>query len=414
MSDTQKYTKPNVPNLRFPEFEGQWEESTFGDCSTGFDYGMNAASKPFDGEHKYIRITDIDENTSEYKEDGVVSPDSEIDEHYRVNENDILFARTGASTGKTYLYSQKDGRLYFAGFLIRMNVSSLNNARFVFYLTQTSRYKKWVQIMSMRSGQPGINSQEYSSYRCFLPKLEEQQKIADLLTLVDRRISVQNKVIEKLKSLMRGLNNKLMDNPLWNKVYLGDFMQFYSTNSLSWEQLSYKNGRMKNLHYGLIHSGLPTMTDCEDNTLPYIQAPFIPKQFIICKDGDIAFADASEDTEEVGKAIELCNTGSMDVVCGLHTIHGRDIIGMTVIGFKGFAFNSKYFHDQLRRMAQGSKVYSITAENIKNCYIYVPEVTEQRRIVGLLLCLQDKIKCAERELNTYEMQKQFMLREMLV
>ena len=116
----------------------------------------------------------------------------------------------------------------------------------------------------------------------------------------------------------------------------------------------------------------------------------------------------------MGKAIELCNTGSMDVVCGLHTIHGRDIIGMTVIGVKGFAFNSKYFHDQLRRMAQGSKVYSITAENIKNCYIYVPEVNEQRRIVGLLLCLQDKIKCAERELNTYEIQKRFMLREMLV
>ena len=246
------------------------------------------------------------------------------------------------------------------------------------------------------------------------PCVKEQEKIVSLLSLLDQRIAVQSKLIEKLKSLIRELNNKLMDNPLWNKVYLGDFMQFYSTNSLSWEQLSYESGRMKNLHYGLIHIGLPTMTDCKDNTLPYIQAPFIPKQFTICKDGDIAFADASEDTEEVGKAIELYNTGSMDVVCGLHTIHGRDIMGLTLVGFKGFAFNSKSFHDQLRRLAQGSKVYSITAENIKNCYIYVPEVTEQRRIVGLLLCLQDKIKCAERELNSYEMQKQFMLREMLV
>ena len=210
--------------MRFPRFEGEWEESTFGDCSTGFDYGMNAASKPFDGEHKYIRITDIDENTSEYKEDGVVSPDSEIDEHYRVNENDILFARTGASTGKTYLYSPKDGRLYFAGFLIRMNVSSLNNARFVFYLTQTSRYKKWVQIMSMRSGQPGINSQEYSSYRCFLPKLEEQQKIADLLTLVDRRISVQNKVIEDLKKLKAALGEKSIKQVHGVQIRLGDIL----------------------------------------------------------------------------------------------------------------------------------------------------------------------------------------------
>ena len=254
----------------------------------------------------------------------------------------------------------------------------------------------------------------FARIRVKLPSLEEQRRIASFLDCIEERIQIQNKVIEKLKSLIRELNNKLMDNPLWNKVYLGDFMQFYSTNSLSWEQLSYESGRMKNLHYGLIHIGLPTMTDCKDNTLPYIQAPFIPKQFTICKDGDIAFADASEDTEEVGKAIELYNTGSMDVVCGLHTIHGRDIMGLTVVGFKGFAFNSKSFHDQLRRLAQGSKVYSITAENIKNCYIYVPEVTEQRRIVGLLLCLQDNIKCAERELNYYEMQKQFMLREMLV
>ena len=254
----------------------------------------------------------------------------------------------------------------------------------------------------------------FARIRVKLPSLEEQRRIASFLDCIEERIQTQNKVIEKLKSLIRELNNKLMDNPLWNKVYLGDFMQFYSTNSLSWEQLSYESGRMNNLHYGLIHIGLPTMTDCKDNTLPYIQAPFIPKQFTICKDGDIAFADASEDTEEVGKAIELYNTGLMDVVCGLHTIHGRDIMGLTVVGFKGFAFNSKYFHDQLRRLAQGSKVYSITAENIKNCYIYVPEVTEQRRIVGLLLCLQDKIKCAERELNSYEMQKQFMLSEMLV
>ena len=207
MSDTQKHTKPNVPNLRFPGFSREWEESTFGDCCTGFDYGMNAASKQFDGKHKYIRITDIDENTSEYRGDGVVSPDTEIDEHYRVKENDILFARTGASTGKTYLYDPKDGRLYYAGFLIRMNVSPRNDSRFVFYQTQTPRYKKWVQIMSMRSGQPGINSQEYSSYRCFLPKLEEQQKIAKLLTIIDQRISIQNKVIEDLITLEKEIIN---------------------------------------------------------------------------------------------------------------------------------------------------------------------------------------------------------------
>ena len=172
---------------------------------------MNAASKQFDGKHKYIRITDIDENTSDFRGDSVVSPDTEIDEHYRVKENDILFARTGASTGKTYLYDPKDGRLYYAGFLIRMNVSPRNDSRFVFYHTQTPRYKKWVQIMSMRSGQPGINSHEYSSYRCFLPKLEEQQKIAKLLTIIDQRISIQNKIIEDLKCVKESITRRLIN-----------------------------------------------------------------------------------------------------------------------------------------------------------------------------------------------------------
>ena len=171
---------------------------------------MNAASKPFDGEHKYIRITDIDENTSAYKEDGVVSPDADIDEHYRVKENDILFARTGASTGKTYLYDPKDGRLYYAGFLIRMNVSPQNDSRFVFYQTQTQRYKKWVQIMSMRSGQPGINSQEYSSFHFFLPKRKEQERIAELLSLFDQRVGIQNKVIEKYESLIKALAHEII------------------------------------------------------------------------------------------------------------------------------------------------------------------------------------------------------------
>lgn len=254
MSDTQKHTKPNVPNLRFPGFSGEWEESTFGDCCTGFDYGMNAASKQFDGKHKYIRITDIDENTSEYRGDGVVSPDTEIDEHYRVKENDILFARTGASTGKTYLYDPKDGRLYYAGFLIRMNVSPRNDSRFVFYQTQTPRYKKWVQIMSMRSGQPGINSQEYSSYRCFLPKLEEQQKIAKLLTIIDQRISIQNKVIEKYESLIKALYRRLLPLVVDKTAELGTLVHICKGKQLNGEFLS-DEGKYYVMNGGITPSG---------------------------------------------------------------------------------------------------------------------------------------------------------------
>lgn len=213
---------------------------------------------------------------------------------------------------------------------------------------------------------------------------------------------------------MQGLNNELMDNPKWAKVYVGDFMEFFSTNSLSWEQLSYDNGQVRDLHYGLIHSGLPTMVDCQQISLPYIQDGYLPKQYTICKDGDVAFADASEDTAEVGKAVELTNVNNQEIICGLHTIHGRDVKNITLGGFKGFAFNSKYFHDQLRRIAQGSKVYSINTDNVKSCYLYIPPIEKQQKIVGLLSCLQDKIEISEQELHAYEIQKQFLLKGLFI
>ena len=212
----------NVPNLRFPEFSGEWKETTIGECCSELEYGMNAPSKHFDGVNKYIRITDIDEQTSEYKQDSVVSPDAPLEDKYIVKDRDILFARTGASTGKTYIYNPQDGKMYYAGFLIRANVKMEDNPKFVFYQTQTHRYKKWVSIMSMRSGQPGINSQEYASYKFWKPCKEEQDKISALISLLDTRIQTQKKIIEKYESLIRGLCQKLFCFDEYSTYYLGN------------------------------------------------------------------------------------------------------------------------------------------------------------------------------------------------
>ena len=201
-----------VPNLRFPEFSEEWKEITLGDCSLSLDYGMNAAATNFDGINRYIRITDIDDISSKYKSDSPVSPTGELEDKYLVKENDILFARTGASTGKSYLYKPDDGKLYFAGFLIRVKIdSNYYNANFIFNQTKTVSYNKWVKLMSMRSGQPGINSQEYASFKFGVPLKSEQNKIASFLSLIDERIQTQSKVIEELKLLKVTLRNKLFE-----------------------------------------------------------------------------------------------------------------------------------------------------------------------------------------------------------
>ena len=177
----------------------------------------------------------------------------------------------------------------------------------------------------------------------------------------------------------------------WEMIKVSDLLDFYSTNSLSWEQLDYNNGKIKNLHYGLIHKGLPTMVDVAYDSLPYIKEEFMLKSFTLLKEGDVAFADASEDTNDVAKAIEAVNCNNQQIVSGLHTIHGRDNSNRTVIGYKGYAFASDSFHKQIRRIAQGTKVFSISVRNFDEVYIGIPSKEEQTKISKLLTAIDKRI-----------------------
>ncbi|WP_442864754.1 restriction endonuclease subunit S [Bacteroides sp. LFL-34] len=188
----------------------------------------------------------------------------------------------------------------------------------------------------------------------------------------------------------------------WEICKVSELLDFYSTNSLSWEQLEYGEKAMMNLHYGLIHVGLPTMVDLRRDKLPNVKEGNMPKNFELCKEGDVAFADASEDTNEVAKVIELFNLDNKDIVCGLHTIHGRDNKNKTVVGFKGYAFSSSAFHNQIRRIAQGTKIYSISTKNFSECYVGIPSKAEQTKIATLLRLIDERIATQNKIIEKYE------------
>lgn len=195
--------------VRFKKEDGsdypEWEERTFADVFESLEYGMNTAAADYDGVNKYIRITDIDDDSYRYSAKNVVSPSGKLSDKYLVNENDILFARTGASTGKAYLYRQEDGKLYFAGFLIRGHVKSNFNPFFIFVQTLTEKYDKWVRVMSIRSGQAGINATEYALFKFMCPCFDEQYKIAELLSSVDEVIQIKKQKLETWKNIRKGL-----------------------------------------------------------------------------------------------------------------------------------------------------------------------------------------------------------------
>ena len=123
------------------------------------------------------------------------SPDICLDgmSKYLLSSGDIVFARTGASVGKTYIYRENDGIVYFAGFLIRAKVNQDNDAEFVFQSTLSPSYEKYIRITSQRSGQPGVNAQEYGEYDLFAPSKEEQQRIGHFLRGIDNLITLHQR-----------------------------------------------------------------------------------------------------------------------------------------------------------------------------------------------------------------------------
>ena len=381
----------NVPHLRFPEFEGEWEDFLINDVCSEFKSGKNikADSISESGEYPVYGGNGLRGYTSSYNHEGLY----------------VLIGRQGALCGNV---RSVNGKTYITEHAIAAAGNEKSNTSFLHYLFLKMNLGQY----SDQSAQPGLAVNKLLKLEVSLPPISEQKKIAKLLSLLDERIATQNKIIDKLQSLIKGIADNILDNPLWKKTYLRSFMQFFSTNSLSWEQLSYEEGEIRNLHYGLIHGFFTS--GIKSYSLPMVKYGEMPKQYTLCQVGDVAFADASEDTDEIGKSVEFVDTIKGDTICGLHTIHGRDIKNRTVVGFKGFAFNSRYFHNQIKRLAQGTKIFSITANNLSSCYVYLPDVETQKVIVKLLKAYEEQLIISRMTLKQYEKQKQYLLLQMFI
>ncbi|NIG78271.1 restriction endonuclease subunit S [Klebsiella sp. Ap-873] len=200
-----------VPEIRFKGFSEAWVDSDLKSFSDSFSYGLNASAVKFDGVNKYLRITDIDEKSRRFDYCQLTSPDAELSksDNYLLSNGDILFARTGASVGKTYIYNEQDGKVYFAGFLIRASINNKASAQFIFQNTQTHEYAKFVAATSQRSGQPGINAKEYGEYRLFSPTEPEQTQIGNYFQKLDALINQHQQKNDKLSSIKKSMLEKM-------------------------------------------------------------------------------------------------------------------------------------------------------------------------------------------------------------
>lgn len=194
------------------EIPVEWEVKSLLEVSLSKgEYGIGASAiDNLEGRPRYLRITDIGEDSRLLNNE--VKGFEECDyENAILEEGDIVFARTGNTTGKSYVYSSNDGKLVYAGFLIRFRVNrEICCEKFLKYIVQTKRYWDWVKVMSTRSGQPGINSSEYASFKVQLPSLNEQQQIGSILSSIDTQIDEYENKKSKLEELKKGLMQQLL------------------------------------------------------------------------------------------------------------------------------------------------------------------------------------------------------------
>ena len=205
--------------------------------------------------------------------------------------------------------------------------------------------------------------------------------------------------------------------PKWEKKRFGDIFSFRVTNSYSRENLNFNSGEIKNIHYGDIHTKFNSHFDITKEYVPFINSEIELKRIAednYCKEGDLIIADASEDYADVGKCIEIVNLKSEKVLAGLHTILARPNKHKMSLGFNGHLMKSENIRLQIRTIAQGSKVLSISATRLSNCTLAIPCEKEQTKIANFLSAIDDKINRTENQIHQTQQYKKGLLQNMFI
>lgn len=229
---------------------GEWKEYKLGDLVIGNkgSYGIAASAVDYDiNKYTYLRITDI-------KDDGTINKTSlkSVDDinakNYILHSNDIVFARTGASVGRSYFYEEKDGVLIYAGFLIKFSIDSQKvNPKLLKYYTHSQPYYDWIQTVDNGATRGNINAQTYASMPILLPERMEQDKIVNILSSLDDKIDLLHRENETLEAMAETLFRKWFIEDAkdeWEEGTLDDILSIKGGTTPSTKEPKYWNGKI--------------------------------------------------------------------------------------------------------------------------------------------------------------------------
>ena len=408
------------PKLRFKADDGSdfsgWEEKTLGELCAPLTYGMNAAATKFDGENRYIRITDIDDETHALLPNDIVSPSGELDDKYLVKKGDILLARTGASTGKSFLYHPKDGKLFYAGFLIKAHVLPSSDDYFIYSQTLTDRYWKWVKTASMRSGQPGINANEYASYSFAVPSLPEQRKIADFLSAVDDVIAAQQAEVDAWEQRKKGVMQKLFSQevrfkaddgsefPAWESATVGELFTFVTEKN--------KDGHINNVITNSAERGLVPQREYFDKD---IAVDGNTKGYTVIRKGDFVYNPRKSTSAPFGP-FNIYERNEVGIVSPLYTCltpYDDEMAPYLAWYFKTNRWHPYIVTHGAQSGARHDRV-GMTVALMEGIPVLLPSLPEQRKIADCLASMDEVIQKSKGELAKWRELKKGLLQQMFV
>ena len=376
----------NVPNLRFPEFEGEWEENYVNEICNEFKSGKAIkADLILDvGTYPVFGGNGLRGYTSTYNHDGLF----------------VLIGRQGALCGNV---RSVIGKTYITEHAIAVNGNNKSDTNFLHYLFLQMDLGRF----SDQSAQPGLAVNKLLKLKVITPRIDEQRKIANLLRLLDERIATQNKIIEKLETLIKGLNNSLYAQ------YSHEVLTSFVKLGTSYSGLSGKSAQ----DFG---SGKPFITYLNvysnniinDKDFQYVSIKDGEKQNVV-EYGDVLFTLSSETPEEVG--IGSVYLGKEKVYLNSFCF-GIHIINTEVVfpPYLSYYVSSTSFRKFIYPYAQGSTRFNLCKADFEKASIKLPSLENQKRIYSVLCHITSKVETEKSLLDFYNTQKQYLLRQMFI
>ena len=381
MTTNNEHKNIKVPNLRFPEFKGEWEMCKLGELTTK----VGSGSTPKGGNavytsvgHCFVRSQNV--GMGYLILDDIAHIDNDIHQKHKateLNEDDVLLNITGASIGRTAIATKEieGGNVNQHVCIIRAN--SKVSPNFLCNYIQTKKIQNYIQSLQTGGSREGLNFEQIRSFPISLPNIAEQNKIALLLDKLNERIATQNKIINKLQSLIKGIGKQLfMDNQNWRTVKIGELLRI--GNGKDYKHLSigkipvYGTGGQMLLVNDYLYDG---------------------ESVCIGRKGTI-------DTPMFLKG----KFWTVDTL--FYTYDFKDVLPKFCY-YLFLQINWKLYNE-------GTGVPSLSKSTIENIKAKIPSLEQQKNICSILDCYEHKTNNEEQILELYHLEKQYLLRQMFI